>query len=47
MTPARSFGVGTWRSTTAPITVADSGSSASISAKVSRDSRAIASWSVT
>jgi hypothetical protein len=38
---------GIWWSTTAPMTTATAGSSASISANVARDSLAMASWSVT
>ena len=45
--PARSAVVGTWRSTIAPMIVANVGSSASISAYLPRGSRAMASWSVT
>jgi len=45
--PARSCRVGTCPSTISPIPVAVAGRIASISAKVDRGSRAIASWSVT
>jgi len=45
--PAMSCTVGSWRSTIAPMTVAQTGSSASMSEKVARGSRAMASWSVT
>jgi hypothetical protein len=45
--PAMSCGVGSWRSTTAPMIAANTGSSASMSANVARGSRAMASWSVT
>ncbi|WP_207943159.1 hypothetical protein [Actinomadura sp. KC345] len=46
-TPASSAPVGTWRSTTRPITVAVAGSRAPISAYVARLSRAVAGWSHT
>ena len=45
--PAMSWAVGSWRSTIAPMTVANTGSSASMSENVARGSRAMASWSVT
>jgi hypothetical protein len=45
--PATSRGVGNWRRTIAPMIVANTGSSASISANVALGSRAIASWSAT
>ena len=41
--PATSIAAGTWCSTTSPISDAVAGSSESISAKVARGSRAIAS----
>jgi len=41
--PAASWTVGIWRSTIAPMTVAKTGSSASMSEKVARASRAMAS----
>ena len=41
-TPATSDNVGNWRSTTTPMMVAQAGSAESSSAKVARDSRAIA-----
>ena len=43
--PATSIAAGTCRSTKSPISAAVAGSSESISAKVARGSRAIASWS--
>jgi hypothetical protein len=43
-TPVSSAGVGIWRSTSAPITVAVAGSSANISENVARGRRAIANW---
>jgi len=45
--PATSWTVGSWRSTITPMTVANTGSSASMRENVARDSRAMASWSVT
>jgi hypothetical protein len=45
--PAMSCAVGSWRSTIAPMIVANTGSRASMSANVARGSRAMASWSVT
>ena len=45
--PKSSCGPGICARTSAPITVAVAGSSASMSAKVLRGSRAIASWSQT
>jgi len=45
--PATSWTVGNWRSTIAPVTTANAGSSASMSENVARGSRAMASWSVT
>ena len=45
--PATSATVGTWRSTIAPVTTANTGSSASMSENVARGSRAMASWSLT
>ena len=41
--PATSIAAGTWRSTSKPISEAVAGSSESISAKVARGNRAIAS----
>jgi hypothetical protein len=41
--PETSWTVGIWRSTTAPITVANTGSKASISENVARGNRAMAS----
>ncbi len=47
MMPATSWTVGIWRSTTAPMMMANTGSSASMSENVARGSRAMASWSAT
>jgi len=43
MIPAASWTVGIWRSTSAPMTVAKTGSSASISENVARGNRPMAS----